>query len=101
MILRNSTPELYGEWLNGALQRTLRPDGSPIAFVNAWNEWAEGAHLEPCREWGRAYLEATRRSIEAAQRTAGRVTERLPEWEPALETAPSAMAPRGEGLWTS
>jgi hypothetical protein len=37
-----------------------------ILFVNAWNEWAEGNHLEPDHHWGRGYLEATRRMVGSA-----------------------------------
>jgi glycosyl transferase family WbsX len=58
-VLQNSTPESYGSWLREALKRQSRTEHG-IVFVNAWNEWAEGAHLEPDTHWGRAYLEATR-----------------------------------------
>ncbi len=60
-ILRGSTPEAYGRWLENAAQRQMHSEGPDgIVFVNAWNEWAEGAHLEPDADWGRAYLSVTR-----------------------------------------
>jgi lipopolysaccharide biosynthesis protein len=61
-IVNNSSPELYQQWLADAVQRSA-PDsaGQRTVFINAWNEWAEGCHLEPCRKWGLQYLEATKR----------------------------------------
>ncbi len=36
-----------------------------LLFVNAWNEWAEGAHLEPDTAHGHGWLEALRGAVEA------------------------------------
>jgi lipopolysaccharide biosynthesis protein len=61
-MIRDANPELYERWLTEAVQRTIPDrDGRRWTFINAWNEWGEGCHLEPCQRWGRAYLEATRR----------------------------------------
>ncbi|HEX4433731.1 MAG TPA: glycoside hydrolase family 99-like domain-containing protein [Acidimicrobiales bacterium] len=61
LVLRNGTPESYGRWLGEAITGQMKTSGRDgIVFVNAWNEWAEGAHLEPDAFWGRAYLEVTR-----------------------------------------
>ncbi|MFL5963669.1 MAG: glycoside hydrolase family 99-like domain-containing protein [Gaiellaceae bacterium] len=64
-IVRGSTPERYREWLEEAAARRPK-DGDQLVFINAWNEWGEGNHLEPCASWGRAYLEATRLAFGAA-----------------------------------
>jgi Glycosyltransferase WbsX len=59
LILRGSTPELYRRWLEHlATTFTSFGPGEDFVFVNAWNEWAEGALLEPCEQWGTRYLEA-------------------------------------------
>ena len=57
-----STPEKYGRWLEMACRQTIakHPPEERLVFINAWNEWAEGAHLEPDRHFGWAYLAETR-----------------------------------------
>jgi lipopolysaccharide biosynthesis protein len=66
-----STPAAYEEWLlNAARQvQATQPSERQIVFINAWNEWAEGAHLEPDLHHGHAYLAATARAL---RRAAGR-----------------------------
>jgi hypothetical protein len=65
LLLLGSTPDRYGAWLERAIRSQMRSEGGDgIVFVNAWNEWAEGAHLEPDADNGRAYLEVTRRVVE-------------------------------------
>jgi lipopolysaccharide biosynthesis protein len=64
-IFYDSTPELYEEWLNRIYEKYSKvPFDDKFVFINAWNEWAEGNHLEPCQKWGRSYLEATKRVVE-------------------------------------
>ena len=64
----NNTPELYERWLKNAIEYTLKsfhPRDKRLIFINAWNEWGEGAHLEPDVKNGYAYLRATREALEA------------------------------------
>ncbi|MCU7959396.1 MAG: glycoside hydrolase family 99-like domain-containing protein [gamma proteobacterium symbiont of Bathyaustriella thionipta] len=62
-ILANSNPREYQEWLYNAITHTVdksNEQSEQLVFVNAWNEWAEGAYLEPDERYGYAYLEASR-----------------------------------------
>jgi lipopolysaccharide biosynthesis protein len=68
-VFINSSPQVYQHWLTRTIQRALAQpvaEGQALVFINAWNEWAEGAHLEPCQRWGRTYLEATQAALAAA-----------------------------------
>lgn len=57
-IFVQSTPALFGKWLRN-IQKNYKPTSEEenYIFINAWNEWAEGNHLEPDLKWGRKYLE--------------------------------------------
>lgn len=63
--LTNSTPSAYGKWLHCILNK-FKPYSKEenFIFINAWNEWAEGNHLEPDQKWGLAYLEETKKALE-------------------------------------
>lgn len=61
-----TTPDLYRAWLLGCIKwtQTHHSEQEQFVFINAWNEWGEGAHLEPDQRYGYAYLEATKAALE-------------------------------------
>lgn len=68
LILTGNTPEIYELWLRAAIARTRenRDGDERIVFINAWNEWAEGNHLEPDTRFGHGFLQATHRALSSA-----------------------------------
>ncbi len=68
-ILKDSTPELFEKWAEYifSLYRSYSKDEN-FVFINAWNEWAEGNHMEPDCKWGRGYLEALKKVVDKYNR---------------------------------
>lgn len=62
--LINNTPQLFGEWLRWVIN-IFEPYSKEenFIFINAWNEWAEGNHLEPDIKWGNGFLNEIRNTM--------------------------------------
>lgn len=69
MIFHGATPQLYKRWLKDIIQEQKERDDldDSLIFINAWNEWGEGAYLEPDKRYGYAYLEATKEAVEESR----------------------------------
>jgi hypothetical protein len=59
-IFLGSSPELFQQWVQDILRftRERQVGDERLLFINAWNEWAEGNHLEPDLKYGHAFLDA-------------------------------------------
>ena len=73
-VFINATPARYERWLSRLCAETKsRKMEERLVFINAWNEWAEGVYLEPDRDCGYAYVNATRRAISNCEETIPRI----------------------------
>jgi lipopolysaccharide biosynthesis protein len=56
-LFKNANPDKFGDWLKFHFTHFTPPSPEEnLLFINAWNEWGEGNHLEPCQQWGTRYL---------------------------------------------
>ena len=63
-IVRNSTPEKFERFarrVKAWAEKNLEEPLPKLITVNSWNEWTEGAYLEPDDRFGYGYLDALRR----------------------------------------
>lgn len=62
-IYHGSSPSLFYRYLCKQFKKRYDNGSSPeFIFINAWNEWAEGAHLEPDEKYGYSYLSALKKA---------------------------------------
>ncbi|PYR98197.1 MAG: glycosyl transferase family 2 [Acidobacteria bacterium] len=66
-VFEYASPGAYQAWLEAVLDETHEQNFGEerIVFINAWNEWGEGNHLEPDKRYGHGFLEATRNARDA------------------------------------
>lgn len=97
VVLDAASPPEYEQWLSRVVSRFLPFSAEEnFVFINAWNEWAEGNHLEPCQRWGQGYLEATARALRsgAADAPPCPIETKLPAPLPSVQPPiPSKAAP--------
>lgn len=59
-VIAGATPKKFEKYLEIQVKRSIKA-GNEFIFINAWNEWGEGAYLEPDKRYGYAYLNAVKR----------------------------------------
>jgi hypothetical protein len=103
-LFTDASPMEFEIWLHHLISQA-RSGADEFVFVNAWNEWAEGAHLEPDRRHGRGWLEAVRNATmgrstaETALEILRSHAEALPDYAcRAIETLAEAIATNRRSL---
>ena len=65
-IILDSSVSKFAEFYKRAIKETIANDfpADGLLFINAWNEWGEGTHLEPDKKHGYQLLETIKGIME-------------------------------------
>lgn len=65
-VMRKFNPHAFRRGIRTQLRKALDA-GAQFVFINAWNEWAEGAYLEPDEARGTFFLDTVREAVAEIQ----------------------------------
>lgn len=65
LVMQNSSPEKFKKYLMELAHSNKRKFDDSFLVINAWNEWAEGAMLEPTEQNKYGYLEAVKEVVDS------------------------------------
>lgn len=65
MVIQGANPQSFEKFLTQLIGKN-QACGNELVFVNAWNEWGEGMHLEPDEKYGYGFLEAVKNAKKIA-----------------------------------
>lgn len=63
-VILQRSPEAFKEYMARLIAKNVI-SSSPFVFINAWNEWGEGMHLEPEKRYGEQFLAGVKDASEA------------------------------------
>lgn len=69
MIVRGGNPQKFKNYLQQLIDNKRMGSSNDFIIINAWNEWSEGAMLEPCEKYKYGYLEAIKEVSEKSSNT--------------------------------
>lgn len=56
-VIGNASPDKFEQYVSQLIAKSI-VYGNELVFLNAWNEWGEGMHLEPDEKYGEQFLAA-------------------------------------------